>query len=70
MSVLNTFLVVVGVITIVYFAILNGLYMIFTAIAWRSLGRHLRGRGYSAAEEACRNGSDHLQEASDLAGVR
>jgi len=52
LSLLNTCLVVVGVITIGYFAILNGLYMTFTAIAWRSLGRHLRGRAYSAAEEA------------------
>jgi cellulose synthase/poly-beta-1,6-N-acetylglucosamine synthase-like glycosyltransferase len=52
MNALNTCLVVVGTITIVYFAILNALYMSFTAIAWRSLGRHLRGRAYSAAEEA------------------
>jgi glycosyltransferase involved in cell wall biosynthesis len=26
--------------------------MAFTAIAWRSLGKHLRGRSYSAVEEA------------------
>jgi cellulose synthase/poly-beta-1,6-N-acetylglucosamine synthase-like glycosyltransferase len=51
-SVLNTALAVVGAITIVYFAILNGLYMTFTGIAWRSLGRHLRGRAYTAIEEA------------------
>jgi cellulose synthase/poly-beta-1,6-N-acetylglucosamine synthase-like glycosyltransferase len=52
LNALNTALVVVGTITIAYFAILNGLYLAFTAIAWRSLGRHLRGRAYSAAEEA------------------
>jgi cellulose synthase/poly-beta-1,6-N-acetylglucosamine synthase-like glycosyltransferase len=52
LNLLNTALVVVGTITIAYFAILNGLYMAFTMIAWRSLGRHLRGRAYSAAEEA------------------
>jgi cellulose synthase/poly-beta-1,6-N-acetylglucosamine synthase-like glycosyltransferase len=51
-SVLSTALAVVGAITIVYFAILNSLYMTFTGIAWRSLGRHLRGRAYSAIEEA------------------
>lgn len=52
MSALRTALIVASVITIVYFAILNGLYMTFTAVAWRTLGRHLRGRAYSAVEEA------------------
>ena len=52
MSWFDTSLAVVGVVTIAYFAILNGLYMAFTAIAWRSLGSHLRGRSYSAVEEA------------------
>jgi cellulose synthase/poly-beta-1,6-N-acetylglucosamine synthase-like glycosyltransferase len=52
MSALDTCLVVVGAITIVYFAILNALYLSFTAIAWRSLGSHLRGRAFSAVEEA------------------
>ena len=52
MSWLEISLTVVGIITISYFAILNGLYMVFTAIAWRSLGSHLRGRSYSAVEEA------------------
>src|SRR5579875_2669719 len=52
MSALTTALVVVGVITIVYFAFLNGLYLTFTVIAWRSLGSHLRGRSFSAVEEA------------------
>ncbi len=52
MSALHTALFVVGVITISYFAIVNGLYLIFTVIAWRSLSSHLRGRAYSAVEEA------------------
>jgi cellulose synthase/poly-beta-1,6-N-acetylglucosamine synthase-like glycosyltransferase len=52
MRALDTLLLVVGTITIAYFAILNGLYLAFTVIAWRSLGAHLRGRAYSALEEA------------------
>lgn len=52
MSVLNTLLLVVGAITIAYFAGLNGLYLVFTGIAWRWLGRHRRSRAYSAVEEA------------------
>jgi cellulose synthase/poly-beta-1,6-N-acetylglucosamine synthase-like glycosyltransferase len=51
-SALGTALVVASAITIAYFAILSGLYMTFTAIAWRTLGSHLRGRSYSAVEEA------------------
>jgi cellulose synthase/poly-beta-1,6-N-acetylglucosamine synthase-like glycosyltransferase len=51
-SALNTALFVVGVITITYFAIVNGTYLVFTVIAWRSLSSHLRGRTYSAVEEA------------------
>ncbi len=52
MSALHTALFVVGVITITYFAIVNGTYLVFTMIAWRSLSSHLRGRTYSAVEEA------------------
>lgn len=52
MSALSTALIVASVITIAYFAILNGLYLMFTAIAWRTLGSHLRGRAYAGAEEA------------------
>ena len=52
MNALNTALFVVGVITITYFAIVNGTYLVFTVIAWRSLSSHLRGRTYSAVEEA------------------
>jgi cellulose synthase/poly-beta-1,6-N-acetylglucosamine synthase-like glycosyltransferase len=52
MSALSTALIVASAITIAYFAILNTLYMTFTAVAWRTLGRHLRGRAYSVVEEA------------------
>jgi len=52
MSVLDTALTVVGLITISYFAVVNGMYLVFTVIAWRSLSSHLRGRTYSAVEEA------------------
>ncbi len=52
MSALDTALFVVGVVTISYFAVVNGVYLVFTAIAWRSLSSHLRGRTYSAVEEA------------------
>lgn len=52
MSALDTALIVVGAITISYFAVVNCVYGVFTAIAWRSLSSHLRGRTYSAVEEA------------------
>jgi cellulose synthase/poly-beta-1,6-N-acetylglucosamine synthase-like glycosyltransferase len=51
-SFLDTALTVVGLITISYFAVVNGMYLVFTVIAWRSLSSHLRGRTYSAVEEA------------------
>jgi cellulose synthase/poly-beta-1,6-N-acetylglucosamine synthase-like glycosyltransferase len=51
-SVLDTALAVVGAVTISYFAIVNGTYLVFTVIAWRSLSNYLRGRTYSAVEEA------------------
>jgi cellulose synthase/poly-beta-1,6-N-acetylglucosamine synthase-like glycosyltransferase len=51
-STLDTALTVVGLITISYFAVVNGMYLIFTVIAWRSLSDHLRGRSFSAVEEA------------------
>jgi cellulose synthase/poly-beta-1,6-N-acetylglucosamine synthase-like glycosyltransferase len=49
---MRTALEIAGAITIVFFALLNGLYVAFTLIAWRSLGSHLRGRSFSAVEEA------------------
>jgi cellulose synthase/poly-beta-1,6-N-acetylglucosamine synthase-like glycosyltransferase len=51
-SVLDTALLVAGVITIGYFVVVNGTYLVFTLIAWRSLSSHLRSRTYSAVEEA------------------
>ncbi len=41
-----------GLAAIVYFACLNVIYLVFTAIAWRSLARHLRARSFSATDEA------------------
>ena len=52
MNALHIALLVVGVITIAYFAILNTLYLVFTLISWRTLGSHLRQRSHSAIEEA------------------
>ena len=49
---MSDILAITGAITIVYFALLNGLYMLFTVIASRDLSRHLRSRSYSAIGEA------------------
>lgn len=38
--------------TIAYFAVLNGIYLAFTAIASRTLGEHLRRESYSVSDEA------------------
>jgi cellulose synthase/poly-beta-1,6-N-acetylglucosamine synthase-like glycosyltransferase len=35
-----------------YFAFLNGLYLVFTLIAWRGITHHRRERAYAATEEA------------------
>jgi cellulose synthase/poly-beta-1,6-N-acetylglucosamine synthase-like glycosyltransferase len=52
MSVLEHALRLLAVLALVYFAALNTLYLAFTAIAARSIGRHLRTRRYAAAEES------------------
>lgn len=41
-----------AVVALVYYAILNGLYLLFTAIAWRGITHHRRERAYSATAEA------------------
>jgi cellulose synthase/poly-beta-1,6-N-acetylglucosamine synthase-like glycosyltransferase len=41
-----------AVLTLVYFAALNAIYLVFTAIAWHSLAAHLRVRGHSPVEES------------------
>jgi cellulose synthase/poly-beta-1,6-N-acetylglucosamine synthase-like glycosyltransferase len=43
---------VLGVVVLVYFTLLNAIYMLFTALAWRAVVRRLRERGYSAEAEA------------------
>jgi cellulose synthase/poly-beta-1,6-N-acetylglucosamine synthase-like glycosyltransferase len=43
---------VIGLFVIGYFAVLNSIYLVFTAIAWRGLSRHLRERPYSGEAEA------------------
>ena len=35
-----------------YFAFLNGVYLLFTLIAWRGITRHRRERAYAATDEA------------------
>ncbi len=44
--------VVTAVVTLTYFTLLNGIYLIFTVIAWRSIPRYLRSRKYTATDEA------------------
>ncbi|MGN6372465.1 MAG: glycosyltransferase [Solirubrobacteraceae bacterium] len=41
-----------GVFMICYFAVLNGIYLIFTLIAWREITHYKRSRGHQAVEEA------------------
>jgi cellulose synthase/poly-beta-1,6-N-acetylglucosamine synthase-like glycosyltransferase len=41
-----------GMVVIGYFAVLNLLYIFFTALAWRSITRYLRSLEYAAIEEA------------------
>ena len=42
---------IVGVVVLAYFAILNAHYVVFTAIAWRSVSGHLRARPYAAVDD-------------------
>jgi cellulose synthase/poly-beta-1,6-N-acetylglucosamine synthase-like glycosyltransferase len=46
------FVEVFGVVVIAYFAVLNLLYIGFTALAWRSITGYLRSLEYAAIEEA------------------
>jgi cellulose synthase/poly-beta-1,6-N-acetylglucosamine synthase-like glycosyltransferase len=43
---------ILALVAFVYFAALNAIYLIFTGVAWRGVGRHLRARLYSSVEEA------------------
>ena len=42
MTVLYDLAVAIAALSLAYFAALNLVYLVFTAIAWRSLARHLR----------------------------
>jgi cellulose synthase/poly-beta-1,6-N-acetylglucosamine synthase-like glycosyltransferase len=42
----NDVVLAIAIASLVYFAVLNGLYIVFTAIAWDDVSRHLRRRRY------------------------
>jgi cellulose synthase/poly-beta-1,6-N-acetylglucosamine synthase-like glycosyltransferase len=42
----------VAIVALAYFVVLNGLYLLFTAIAWRGITEHRRERAYLATAEA------------------
>jgi cellulose synthase/poly-beta-1,6-N-acetylglucosamine synthase-like glycosyltransferase len=48
---LEGFMEAFGIVAVAYFAALNGLYLVFTGVAWRSISRHLRRRRYDGADE-------------------
>lgn len=52
MSALHLFFEATAGLTIAYFTVLNGIYVAFTAIAFRSLNDHIHRRRYSAIDEA------------------
>ncbi|MDX6473256.1 MAG: hypothetical protein QOK22_2072 [Gaiellaceae bacterium] len=52
MSLLADGLRVLSFVALGYFAALNTLYLVFTALASQTIGRHLRSRAYAATEEA------------------
>ena len=52
MSVGHAIFLAVGIFAIAYFTVLNGIYVVFTAIASRALERHLRRRRSGSLEEA------------------
>ena len=51
MTLLYDLAVAIAALSLAYFAALNLVYLVFTAIAWRSLARHLRARGHAADDE-------------------
>jgi len=51
MSWLYDLAIALAALTFAYFALLNLVYLVFTAVAWRSLTRHLRARGHAADDE-------------------
>jgi len=51
-SALEIVVLVLAVLTFTYFAVLNGLYLVFTAIASRSVARYFRSRPHAASADA------------------
>jgi cellulose synthase/poly-beta-1,6-N-acetylglucosamine synthase-like glycosyltransferase len=49
---MTTVLVAFTIASLVYFAAINSIYLVFTVIAWRSVTQHVRARRHSAADEA------------------
>jgi cellulose synthase/poly-beta-1,6-N-acetylglucosamine synthase-like glycosyltransferase len=43
---------VTAVVALLYFAVLNAIYLVFTGIAWRGVTHHLRARAYAGEDEA------------------
>lgn len=43
---------VTAIVALVYFAVLNTIYLVFTGIAWRGVTHHLRARAYAGEDEA------------------
>ena len=52
---LRDVLLVYTVFTFFYFAILNGLYLFLTLLAWREMGSEVRARGYLGLDEVFRS---------------
>lgn len=48
---MRTTLEILAIGALTYFVLLNGLYLVFTAIAWRGITQHRRERAYSATAE-------------------
>jgi cellulose synthase/poly-beta-1,6-N-acetylglucosamine synthase-like glycosyltransferase len=48
-------LLVYSLVTFFYFVVLNGLYLVLTALAWREMGSELRARRYLALDEVFRS---------------
>jgi cellulose synthase/poly-beta-1,6-N-acetylglucosamine synthase-like glycosyltransferase len=43
---------ITAVVALVYFALLNAIYLVFTGIAWRGVTHHLRARRFAGVDEA------------------
>ena len=51
MTAVHDISVILAIAAFAYFAALNGLYLVFTGIAWRDLTRHLRERSHAPDDE-------------------